>query len=62
MRACYAIRYTSEASYKNAKIMERVIHGLVQRLKEDPELPVRVEAAMAVQAMLNDQSSTYGGM
>lgn len=60
MRACYSIRYMSDAPFKNTKIIERIVHGLIRRLKEDTERPVRVEAAMAIQALLNDQNTAHG--
>lgn len=57
MRACYVIHYASETPYTNMKILERVVNALVRRLKEDPELPVKVEAAIAIQSLLNDQTA-----
>jgi hypothetical protein len=56
MRACYVLHYASETPYKNSKILERVINALVQRLKKDAELPVKVEASLAIQSLLNDQT------
>ena len=56
MRACYVLHYASDTPYKNMKILERAVNALVQRLKEDPELPVKVEAAIAIQSLLNDQT------
>uniref|UniRef100_A0A914H6Q5 Importin N-terminal domain-containing protein n=1 Tax=Globodera rostochiensis TaxID=31243 RepID=A0A914H6Q5_GLORO len=55
LRACYVLHYASEAPFENS-ILERAIHSLIKCLKEDTELPVRVQSAVAIQSLINDHS------
>jgi hypothetical protein len=55
-RACYAAKSTSDAVFSNPKILTQLVAGLVHRLTmAEEELPVKVEAATAIQALINDQ-------
>uniref|UniRef100_A0A183C8Q6 TGRM2 protein n=1 Tax=Globodera pallida TaxID=36090 RepID=A0A183C8Q6_GLOPA len=45
----------SEAPFENS-ILERAIHSLIKCLKEDTELPVRVQSAVAIQSLINAHS------
>lgn len=54
-RACWVIKEASETSYSTQKILHQVIEGLCDRLVRDQELPVKVEAAIAIQHLLQDQ-------
>ncbi|KAL3110544.1 hypothetical protein niasHT_020015 [Heterodera trifolii] len=56
LRACYVLHYASETPFKNSRILDRAIHSLVKCLKDDAELPVRVQAAIAIQSLINDHS------
>lgn len=42
-------------------ILERVVNTLIKSIKEDHEVPVKVEAALALQSLLNDQDQRGGG-
>jgi len=35
--------------------LERVVNALIKAIKEDQEVPVKVEAALALQSLINDQ-------
>lgn len=45
----------SEVPFKNISNLQRLVDLLAQSLCEDKELPVRVEASMAIQHILSDQ-------
>uniref|UniRef100_A0A914L4I4 Importin N-terminal domain-containing protein n=1 Tax=Meloidogyne incognita TaxID=6306 RepID=A0A914L4I4_MELIC len=55
LRACYVIHFASETIFKNSVILERVVNALIKAIKEDQEVPVKVEAALALQSLINDQ-------
>lgn len=54
-RACFAAKQSSSAQFNDSKIIKSLVNALVERLKIDSELPVKVEAATAIQALLSDQ-------
>lgn len=55
-RACYSVKSCAEAPFSTTKILSQLINALVERLKiPNEELPVKVEAAIAIQALINDQ-------
>lgn len=57
-RACCAIKEASETQYSNQKILSKVVSGLCERLVDaGEELPVKVEAAIAIQHLLSDQEA-----
>ncbi|VDK43500.1 unnamed protein product [Anisakis simplex] len=58
--ACWAIQKFSEAKFTSAGIMHKIVDALVTRLADaNEELPVKVEAAIAVQALLHDQQKVH---
>ncbi|KAF7637161.1 Importin N-terminal domain-containing protein [Meloidogyne graminicola] len=60
LRACYVIHFASDTLFKNMIILERVVNTLIKSIKEDHEVPVKVEAALALQSLLNDQDQRGG--
>uniref|UniRef100_A0AC35U918 Importin N-terminal domain-containing protein n=1 Tax=Rhabditophanes sp. KR3021 TaxID=114890 RepID=A0AC35U918_9BILA len=54
-RACWCIKQFSDCIFNNKKYLEKVINGLVERLTTDPEIPVKVEAALAIVNYLENQ-------
>lgn len=54
-RACFAAKQSASAQFNDMKILKSLVNALVERLKVDPELPVKVEAATAIQTLLSDQ-------
>jgi importin-7 len=61
LRACYVIHFASDTSFKALNILERIINALIKSLKEDNEIPVKVEAALALQSLINDQDQKGKG-
>uniref|UniRef100_A0A1I8BG76 Importin N-terminal domain-containing protein n=1 Tax=Meloidogyne hapla TaxID=6305 RepID=A0A1I8BG76_MELHA len=60
LRACYVIHFASDTIFKNSNILERVVNALIKAIKEDHEVPVKVEAALALQSLINDQDQKGG--
>lgn len=57
-RACWVLQEASDASFGNQRILSKVVNGLCERLVDpNEELPVKVEAAIAIQRMLSDQEA-----
>lgn len=54
-QACWMLQQFSEVPFKNISNLQRLLDLLAQSLCEDKELPVRVEASMAIQHVLSDQ-------
>uniref|UniRef100_H2ZR06 Importin N-terminal domain-containing protein n=1 Tax=Ciona savignyi TaxID=51511 RepID=H2ZR06_CIOSA len=54
-RASWVIQHFSEAKFKKKENIINVVEALKHLLLNDGELPVRVEAAMAIQAFLSEQ-------
>lgn len=54
-RSCWVIQHFSEAKFRNREIIVMTAEGLKQLLIHDKELPVRVEAAMAIQNFIGNQ-------
>uniref|UniRef100_A0A0K0F0I1 Novel protein similar to vertebrate importin 8 (inferred by orthology to a zebrafish protein) n=1 Tax=Strongyloides venezuelensis TaxID=75913 RepID=A0A0K0F0I1_STRVS len=54
-RACWCIKQYSECSYRTPKYLNKVLEGLFIRLTQDSELPVKVEAAIAIQSLIENQ-------
>lgn len=55
VQACWMLQQFSEVPFKNISNLQRLVDLLAQSLCEDKELPVRVEASMAIQHILSDQ-------
>jgi len=56
------IKEASETPYSNQRILHQVVEGLCERIIRDEELPVRVEAAIAIQHLLQDQEGKITGL
>jgi hypothetical protein len=57
-RAAWTLQTFSEAHFSSERVLARALHQLVAHLvNEKEELPVKVEAAIAIQMMLNDQKA-----
>ena len=54
-RACWLIAQFSEASYTNKQYLKGTIDLLVSAVVNDAELPVRIEATLAIQMLLMHQ-------
>jgi importin-8 len=55
-RACWCLQSFSETNFAVERILKTAVHALIGRLTaEDEELPVKVEAALAIQTLLADQ-------
>lgn len=54
-RACWVLHYFAEFSFKQETILMEAINLTVRALLFDKDLPVKVEAAIALQSMLNYQ-------
>lgn len=56
-RACFAAKQSASAQFKDLKILKSLVAALVNCLKDDKELPVKVEAATAIQTLISEQES-----
>lgn len=54
-RACWMLHYFAEVKYKNTAVLGEAFRLAINSLLNDKEAPVKVEAAIAVQMMLNSQ-------
>lgn len=54
-RACWTIREFSEADYKNPENLTKAMELIVGCLLSDSDLPVKFEAALALQMLISDQ-------
>ena len=55
-RACWMLHYFADVKYKNPDILDQSFKLTIARLlKQDEEVPVKVEAAIALQMMLTSQ-------
>lgn len=54
-RACWVLHYFAEAPYKQEPVLAEAVRLTVNALLQDKELPVKVEAAIALQSLLNYQ-------
>ncbi|RZF47984.1 hypothetical protein LSTR_LSTR002050 [Laodelphax striatellus] len=54
-RACWVLHYFSEIKFKQEEILVEAIRRTVNALLNDQDLPVKVEAAIAVQMLLSSQ-------
>uniref|UniRef100_A0A0N4ZR43 Importin N-terminal domain-containing protein n=1 Tax=Parastrongyloides trichosuri TaxID=131310 RepID=A0A0N4ZR43_PARTI len=59
-RACWCINQYSECNYNTPKYLNKVLEGLFIRLTQDNELPVKVEAAIAIQRLIENQQDVAG--
>ena len=55
-RACWMLHYFADVKYKNPTILDQSFKlTIASLLKKDEEVPVKVEAAIALQMMLTSQ-------
>lgn len=54
-RACWVLHYFSEIPFKQEPVLAEALRLIINALLTDGDLPVRVEAAIALQSMLNYQ-------
>ena len=59
-RACWMLHYFADVKYKNPTILDQSFKlTIASLLKKDEEVPVKVEAAIALQMMLTSQVITH---
>uniref|UniRef100_A0A915AS39 Importin N-terminal domain-containing protein n=1 Tax=Parascaris univalens TaxID=6257 RepID=A0A915AS39_PARUN len=59
-RACWAVKEFSDAKFTTPRILQKIVDTLVSRVADpNEELPVKVEAAIAVQLLLHDQPKVH---
>lgn len=58
-RACWIFHYFSEFHFKQEAVLAEGIRLIISALLHDTELPVKVEAAVALQSLLNYQSRSH---
>lgn len=54
-RACWVLHSFSDANYKNQQVLAEAIRLIVNALLHDKDVPVKVEAAVAIQEFLSSQ-------
>ena len=54
-QACWVIRQFSELKYKNVQNVNQAVELVKVALCGDKDLPVRVEAAIAIQMLIGEQ-------
>ena len=57
-RACWVLQYYCEVNYKEEAALAEAFRLTVDRLLQDKDPPVKVEAAIAIQMLLNGQGET----
>lgn len=58
-RACWVLHYFSEIPFKQEPVLAEALRLIINALLTDGDLPVRVEAAIALQSMLNYQEHAH---
>ncbi|XP_017783558.1 PREDICTED: importin-7 [Nicrophorus vespilloides] len=58
-RACWVLHYFADAPFKQEEILVEAARLTVASLLQDKELPVKVEAAIALQSMINYQERAH---
>ncbi len=53
-RACWMLHYFAEVRYRNRNVLVEAYNLTIAALLQDPEVPVKVEAAIALQMMLSN--------
>ena len=56
-RACWVLHYFSDIKFKNADNLKAALDMVRIRMCEDKDLPVKVEAAIALQMMLSGMAN-----
>jgi len=57
LQACWVLHYFSEIRFKNEQVLADALRLTTNALLTDNELPVKVEAAIALQMFLNSQDA-----
>lgn len=55
-RACWVLQYFSDIKFKNPQILGEIMRLTANSILNDKELPVKVEAGIALQIFLNSQN------
>lgn len=58
-RACWVLHYFAEYEFKQENVLMETVNLTVRALQFDKDLPVRVEAAVALQSLLNYQDRSH---
>lgn len=58
-RACWVLHYFSEFSFNQEAVLAQAVNLTITALLQDKELPVRVEAAIAMQSLLSFQDRSH---
>lgn len=58
-RACWVLHYFAEFNFKQENVLMEAVNLTVRALLYDKDLPVKVEAAIALQSMLNYQDRSH---
>lgn len=58
-RACWVLHYFSEFSFRQENVLIEAVQLTVRALLFDKDLPVKVEAAIALQSLLNYQERSH---
>lgn len=58
-RACWVLHYFSEIKFKQDQILAEAVCFTVNALLTDHDLPVKVEAAIALQMLLTNQEKSH---
>lgn len=58
-RACWVLHYFSEFSFKQETVLMEAVNLTIRALLFDKDLPVKVEAAIALQSLLNYQERSH---
>lgn len=54
-RACWVLQSFGDIKFKNEQTLIRILDFAIEKLLRDPDLPVKVEAAMIIQVYLTSQ-------
>lgn len=58
-QACWVLHYFSEIKFKQEAVLAEAIRLTTNALLTDQELPVKVEAAIALQMLLSSQEKVH---
>lgn len=58
-RACWVLHYFAEFNFKQENVLVEAVNLTIRALLFDKDLPVKVEAAFALQSMLNYQDRSH---
>ena len=58
-RACWVLHYYSQFMFNQEQVLSQAVHLTITALLQDKELPVKVEAAIALQSLINYQERSH---